>query len=58
MNFNDVEDVANQKKLDWKRLTLQPFIYGAIFGTALYVGSLFIRSPLCTDLLEVAKNRK
>ena len=51
MNFDDVEDVASQKKVDWKRLTIQPFIYGAIFGTALYVGSLFIRSSICNDLL-------
>lgn len=41
--------------MNWKKLTVKPFVYGIMFGLGCYVGSLFIRSSLVSDLLADAK---
>jgi hypothetical protein len=41
--------------MNWKKLTIKPFVYGIMFGLGCYAGSLIIRSSLVSDLLADAK---
>lgn len=41
--------------MNWKKLTIKPFVYGIMFGLGCYVGSLIVRSSLVSDLLAEAK---
>lgn len=47
----EVTGVSQSGKINWNKLVVKPFIYGVMFGIGCWAGSIFIRSPLMTDLL-------